>query len=98
MPQFKKALGAMFDTDEFVAKNPTYNNEQVFFDRFCYDMVSLLGNNVFKLNVLDIEYVFRTTYLTLSHSFGPCEGGVKLLQLSSIIDSPFSVAAMQELN
>jgi hypothetical protein len=54
-------------------------------------MVSLLGNNVFKLNVLDIEYIFRTTYLTLSHSFGPCEGGVKLLQLSSIIDSPFSV-------
>ena len=69
----------MFDTDEFVAKSPDYINPHIFFDRFCYDMVSLLGNNVYKLNVLDIEYIFRTTYVTLSHSFGPSQGGVKLL-------------------
>ena len=88
----------MFDTEEFVAKIPKYINSHVFFDRFCYDMVSLLGENVFKLNVLDIEYIFRTTYLTLSHSFGPQEGGVKLLDLNSIVESPFSAEALQDLN
>lgn len=42
-------------------------------------MVSLLGQNVYKLNIQDIEYVFRTTYASLTHSFGPNEG-VKLLE------------------
>ena len=69
----------MYDTDEFVAQPPAYQNERIFFDRFCYDMVSLLGENVFKLNEADVEYIFRATYLTLSHSFGYKEGGVKLL-------------------
>jgi len=93
IPQFKKVLGAMFDTDEFVAQSPTYKNKHIFFDRFCYDMVSLLGSNVNKLGVLDIEYVFRTTYLTLSHSFGPNQG-IKLLQYDSILSSPFSIEQM----
>ena len=88
----------MFDTDEFVAKSTQYMNNHVFFDRFCYDMVSLLGENVFKLNVLDIEYIFRTAYLTMSHSFGPSEGGIKLLELNSIANSPFSAEALQDLN
>jgi len=88
----------MYDTDDFVARPPDYQNDRIFFDRFCYDMVSLLGENVYKLNESDLEYVFRATYLTLSHSFGPEEGGVKLLQLNSIIKSPFSVEAMQRID
>lgn len=54
-------------------------------------MISLLGKNVFKLSVDNIEYIFRTCYLQLSHSFGASKGGVKFLELNSIVESPFSI-------
>lgn len=91
MPQIKKVLGAMFESDDFTAQKPQYCKNNIFFDRFCFDMVSLIGNNVFKLSLTDIEYIFRVSYLTLSHSFGPSRGGVRLLELGSIIKSPFSL-------
>jgi hypothetical protein len=84
-------LGAMYDSDEYIAKEPEYQRENIFFDRFCFDMISLLGKNAFKLSVDNIEYIFRTCYLQLSHSFGASQGGVKFLELNSIVESPFSI-------
>ena len=98
LPQIKKALGAMYESDHFTAQKPQYCKDHIFFDRFCFDLVSLLGNNVFKLNLTDIEYIFRVSYLTLSHSFGPGGGGVRLLELDSIIESPFSLQEFQKMD
>jgi len=76
----------------------------LFFDRFCFDLVSILGNNVYKLTFLDIEYIYRTVFVNLSHSFSVEEkgkmkyDGVKLLQLGSILQSPFDLACLQDLD
>jgi hypothetical protein len=59
-------------------------------------MISLLGKNVFKLSVDNIEYIFRVCYLQLSHSFGA--SGIKLLEVNSINESPFSIQNFQKLD
>ncbi len=61
-------------------------------------MISLLGKNVFKLSVDNIEYIFRVCYLQLSHSFGASKGGIKLLEVNSIQESPFSIQNFQKLD
>lgn len=81
MPHFKHVLGVLVDSDSFVAKRPEYPQNHIFFDRFCFDMVSLLGKNLYDLNVLDIEYIFRKTHFTLSHGFGQAKGGIQLLEI-----------------
>lgn len=95
---FVKVLGAFVDNDSFVAKKPEYEKEHLFFDRFCFDVVSLFGKNLHVLNIRDIEYILRTAYFTLSHSFGPGNGGMKLLEPKSIQQSPFSAEILQKLN
>ena len=93
----KKVLGCLYETDQFVAQKPKYSSENLFFDRFCYDIVSLLGSNIYKFNLVDIEFIFRKTYFTLSHSFGPNKGGIKLLDIDSIIHSPFDASFLQRM-
>ena len=48
--RFKKAWGNLLRSTEFVAQSPEYKEKFVFFDRFCFDFVSLLGDNLFKLS------------------------------------------------
>jgi len=59
-------------------------------------MVSLLGQNVYMLNIQDIEYIFRTTYATLSHSFGPNEG-VKLIE-NPVGTLPFDPVILKKID
>lgn len=47
---FKKALGILYDTDYYTAKKPDYLKNSVFFDRFCFDLISMLGDNLTKLS------------------------------------------------
>ena len=96
LPIFIKALGAMYGTDHFVARKPGYANSVIFFDRFCHDMVSLLGRNVFKVNVSEVEFIFRKAYQALSHSLRP--GRVELLQLDCIRHSPFDPVSLAQLS
>ena len=87
LPIFIKALGPMYDTDQYVARFPEYADSVIFFDRFCYDMVSLLGKNVFILQHNEIEFIFRKAYKALSHNFSP--GKVEMLQLECVRQTPF---------
>jgi hypothetical protein len=63
---FKRALGVLYETDYYVAKKPedssSYNKTHVFFDRFCFDMVSLLGEHLNNLTFSDVEYIMRKVY------------------------------------
>ena len=77
----------MYDTDQYVARFPEYADSVIFFDRFCYDMVSLLGKNVFILQHNEIEFIFRKAYKALSHNFSP--GKVEMLQLECVRQTPF---------
>ena len=58
----RKALGILYDTDYYIAKKPEYHKESVFFDRFCFDTISLLGDNLLKLSSEDLEYILRKLY------------------------------------
>ena len=65
---FKRALGVLFETDYYVAKkgeegeDGAYLKEHVFFDRFCFDMVSLLGEYLQYMTFADVEYIMRKVY------------------------------------
>lgn len=58
----------------------------VFFDRFCFDIISLLGDNLVKLIEPDLDYIIRKLYLSMTHNFS---GFIKLLKISCI-ESPFN--------
>lgn len=59
---FRKALGVLYDNDYYTAKKPEYLKDNVFFDRFCFDIISLLGDNLIKLDFEDVEYIMRKVY------------------------------------
>ena len=98
IPLFKKVLGLFAEKDDLIARPPEYKNSYIFLDRFCFDFISMLGKNIFKLGVVDIEYILRKAYLTLSHSFGPKKGGIQLLDIDSIVKSPFSAETLNKVS
>jgi len=80
----KKALGVLYDTDYYVAKRAKpgqpnsgegiYLKPHVFFDRFCFDLVSLLGEYLNLLTFSDVEYIMRKIYQHSTHFFFPLKG------------------------
>ena len=51
MGVFEKALGVYYQSSYYVAKRPVYKSETVFFDRFCYDFVSIFGVNLLFIEI-----------------------------------------------
>jgi hypothetical protein len=43
--------------------------DNIFFDRFCFDVISLLGFNSIKITVDDLEFIIRTVFTNLTHNF-----------------------------
>ena len=65
----------------------------VFFDRFCFDIISLLGEYLNFLSFSDVEYIMRKVYQHSTHfsvpSDGKGEAQVKLLRYDCV-ETPFS--------
>jgi predicted ATPase len=77
---FKRSLGVLYETDYYIAKIPpkgasneagTYLKPNVFFDRFCFDIISLLGEHLNKLTFSDVEYIMRKVYQHSTHFVVP---------------------------
>ena len=64
---FRKAFGVIYDTDYYVAKKPEYLKNNVFFDRFCFDLISMMGDNLLYLDFSDVEYILRKVYQHTTH-------------------------------
>jgi len=70
----------------------------VFFDRFCFDLISLLGEYLNHLTFTDVEYIMRKVYQHSTHFVVPPagsseKGSVKLLRYDCV-ESPFTFEAM----
>jgi len=57
-----------------VAKRPVYKSETVYFERFCYDLVSLFGVNILFLEINQLELIIRKLYKAVSFNFTSKEG------------------------
>ena len=55
IPVFERSLGIYYQSSYYVAKKPVYKSDTVFFERFCYDFVSLLGVNLLFIEVKQLE-------------------------------------------
>ena len=69
IPVFEHALGIYYQSSYYVAKRPIYKAETVFFDRFCYDFVSLFGVNILFLEIRHLELISRKVYSSISYNF-----------------------------
>lgn len=69
IPVYERALGVYYQSSYYVAKRPDYRSETVFFDRFCYDFVSLLGVNLLFMDVKHLEGITRRVFTTVSYNF-----------------------------
>jgi hypothetical protein len=78
MPIYEIALGVYYQSSYYVAKAPVYKSETVFFERFCYDFVSLLGVNILFLEIEQLELIIRKVYSNVSYNFDGLteEGGL----------------------
>lgn len=68
-PLFKKALGIYFNTDYYVAKFETKNafgSSNIFYPRFMYDLISMLGMNLFHIDHPTLEQLIREVYSAIS--------------------------------
>ena len=90
---FKQVLGVFYDTDAYLATKST--SKHLFFDKFCFDLVSLLGKNVFRLSIEDVEFIWRNSLFALSYWFDD-EKGFRLLKKP--LESPFSAEIVMGLN
>jgi hypothetical protein len=75
-----------------------YLKPHVFFDRFCFDIISLLGEYLNCLSFSDVEYVMRKVYQHSTHFKVPGEGkeqaaSVHLLRYDCVV-SPFTWEVM----
>jgi hypothetical protein len=104
----KKALGVMYETDYYVAKRGNnkgssngegaYLKPHVFFDRFCFDLVSLLGEYLNQLTFTDVEYIMRKVYQSCTHFTLPRPGSGQQPQVNLLrydcVETPFTWDAM----
>ena len=60
------ALGVYYQSSFHTAKRPIYKKLNVFFDRFCYDFISLFGVNLLFLEIEQIEMIARKVYGAVS--------------------------------
>jgi hypothetical protein len=90
MPVYEIALGVYYQSSYYVAKAPIYKSETVFFERFCYDFVSLLGVNILFLEIEQLELIIRKVYSHVSYNFSGMneDGGIQLRDYECI-DSAF---------
>jgi len=63
-PLLEKGLGNLFTSREMVREK-----EEVFFNKFCYDIVSLLGMNLKLFSIEDLLHIFRLLYKAITHRF-----------------------------
>ena len=66
----------------------------MFFDRFCYDFISLFGVNILFLEISKLELIVRKIYTTVSYNFDKevekgvkapeGEGGLRLIALECV--------------
>lgn len=94
IPVFEKALGVYYSSSYYVAKRPQYKADTVFFERFCYDFVSLLGVNLLFVDIKNLDAIVRKVYSVCSYNFDfkvaksdkPRfkEGGLRLVSLESV--------------
>lgn len=99
IPLFEKALGVYYQSSYYVAKPPSYKAETVYFDRFCYDFISLFGVNILFLDIPNLEEIIRKVYVSVSYNFDiiiikgedeeRSQGGLRLIDIECI-QSPFS--------
>jgi hypothetical protein len=61
-PALQMALGIYFYSDYYVAREETYKNAYVFYERFVYDLVSMFGLNLFYIEIGTLELLLRQLY------------------------------------
>ena len=81
IPLFQKALGIYYYSDYYVARQETYRNMFVFFDRFVYDLISMFGLNLFYIDVATLEMLLRILYRSVTFYR---QGRVRLRRLEDI--------------
>lgn len=66
---FTKALGYYYNSDYYRAKVNEYTKSVVFFDRFCFDFVSLFGENLLHITQNEFEHIVREVFKTITFYF-----------------------------
>lgn len=81
IPLLKKGYGIYYDTDYYVTKKPEYRKDYIKLERFSFDIISLVGENLLKITHDEFEMLLRETFHSITFSQN---GKLKFLDLDSI--------------
>lgn len=68
IPLLKKGYGVYYDTDYYVTKKPEYRKDYIKFERFSFDIISLVGENLLKITPDEFELLLRKTFHSITFS------------------------------
>jgi len=60
-------LGSLYQTSQFLCSHSTYTGEHVFFQRFCFDFISLSGQFIYQLTLSQYEFLFRKCFSLMTY-------------------------------
>jgi hypothetical protein len=82
-PMLEVSLGIYFNTNYYVANrdNCKKGTQNVFYQRFVYDLISMFGLNLFYIDIKTLEFLVRRVYASISYNF---QGQIKLRRLQDI--------------
>ena len=90
IPLLTKSFGVYYDSDYYVTKKG--EKQTIEFNRFCFDVVSLVGQHLLKLTADDFETILRRAF----HSITYCQDGkLQLLDLE-LVESVWAKSTLEE--
>ena len=77
----KKGYGIYYNTDYYLTKKPEYTKDFINFERFSFDVISLVGEDLLKMKIEEFDIVLRETFHSITFSQ---QEKLKLLDLGQI--------------
>ena len=69
LEHLKAGLGYYYDDDSYYLKTTEFKSSYVYFDRFCFDIISLSGRHLIFMSVHEYEIVLRKLFQNITLKF-----------------------------
>ena len=86
-------MGIYYFSDYYVARQEVYKSNKVYFKRFVYDLISMLGLHLFYIEIQTLEMILRKIYQAITHNF---EAGKVFLRRVEDVRPAFTEAEFNE--
>ncbi|CAI2362548.1 unnamed protein product [Moneuplotes crassus] len=81
IPIIKRGYGRYYNTDYYLTKKPEYKKDYINFERFSFDVISLVGEELIDLSAEEFDAILREMFYCISYLEN---NSLKLLELDQV--------------